>query len=212
MVTHKQRQKSQKNKKTARKKVIVSVTDPTNGFNKRWLWLTFFIIGINLFLTSGLYLLYRQTVLSFKVTPIVTSEAHLRAALPIKISIPTAQVNLSMIESQIVNGVWETSDKFATHLNTSARPNEGGNIIVYGHNLRRIFGPLKQVKKGDEINLTTTDGKVISYQVIAIEIVEPENIDLVLPTKSEVLTVYTCTGWLDSKRLVIKAVPIKSAS
>ncbi len=31
--------------------------------------------------------------------------------------------------------------------------------------------------------------------------------DVLAPSNSEVLTIYTCTGWLDQNRFIVKAVP-----
>jgi LPXTG-site transpeptidase (sortase) family protein len=177
---------------------------------KRWLpkiFLVLIIVGINMVILGGVYLSYRKTILSFQVAPTVTAPVHLRAARPSHIVINRVGVDLNVTPAAIENGIWQTSQTDATHLVDSARPSEGGNVVVYGHNTKKIFAPLHQVKTGDIITLTTEDGRAHEYQIDQITTVTPDQIEVVLPTDHEVLTVYTCTGWLDSKRLIIKAKP-----
>jgi len=35
----------------------------------------------------------------------------------------------------------------------------------------------------------------------------PSDTTYLLPTKVEILTLYTCTGFLDSKKLIVRAMP-----
>jgi LPXTG-site transpeptidase (sortase) family protein len=170
------------------------------------------IVGINLFVLGGIYVLYKKTTLSFAVAPVVTVEAHLRQDLPTRIGIPSAKIDVAIQEAAIENGVWQTSQENATHLNTSMRPGEGGNIVIYGHNLKNIFGSLRTVKIGYKMNIKSNDGKTYEYTVQEIEIISPKHIEKVLPTDYEVLTVYTCVGFLDSQRLLIRAYPSKVSS
>lgn len=195
------------------KVTIESLQEPRNAFFSRGFVLAaVMIFGLQLCLASGWYYLYHQTILSFKTSPSIVADAHLRAAVPTEIVIKNAGINLPITQAAITDGVWQTSDTTATHLNTSARPLEGGNIVVYGHNLRKIFGNLTKVNIGDSLLLNTQDGKQIEYVVEEKSVVSPEDIAQVLPTDHEVLTVYTCTGFLDSKRLVLKAVPRRVSS
>jgi LPXTG-site transpeptidase (sortase) family protein len=194
------------------KKSEVILTSKQPGFKHFLLTGTLLLLGINLFVAGTLYLLYKKTVLSFTVSPVVTADAHLRRDLPTRISIDSAHINLAIQEATIENGIWETSNTHATHLDASLRPGEGGNIVIYGHNLKRIFGPLHVVKKGDKINIQTADNKLYEYTVQNIETVSPSAIEKVLPTDHEVLTIYTCTGLLDSQRLVITAFPSRVAT
>jgi LPXTG-site transpeptidase (sortase) family protein len=203
----------QKKKKSLSSSFVASSTSSapqatkSSHFKRLFFTVGLIIIGLNIFAISGLYLLYKKTTLSFAVAPVVTADAHLRRDIPTHVSIDAAKISLDIQEAAIENGVWQTSNTNATHLNTSMRPGEGGNIVIYGHNLRKIFGPLRVVKIGDKINIDTEDGKKYEYTVQNIETVSPKQIDKVLPTDHEVLTIYTCTGLLDSQRLVITAFP-----
>jgi LPXTG-site transpeptidase (sortase) family protein len=107
----------------------------------------------------------------------------------------------------IKNGVWETSSDGASHLDKSGNPGGGDNIVIYGHNKNSIFGPIRWLTSGKIINITDENGKIFTYNISKIIEVTPEDIDYVLPKNKEVLTLYTCSGILDSKRFIIVANP-----
>jgi LPXTG-site transpeptidase (sortase) family protein len=163
------------------------------------------LIGVQLMLASGWYILYRKTILSFQVAPIVAAESHQET--PISIDIEDHSINLPIIPATINEGIWPVDDHNALHLATSAYPGERGNIVIYGHNTAPVFGNLKKVAVGDTIKVTTDTDVVHTYVVKEVLTVKPSDIEVVLPTDHEVLTVYTCIGWLDSQRLVLKAYP-----
>lgn len=183
-----------------------------NIFRHPTFWLGVGLLGINLLLTGGLYLAYKKTVLSFRISPTVVAEANLRGPQPTEILIPSAKIDLPIIPAQIRDGVWEIPEDSAGHLYTSSRPAEGGNIVVYAHNKSHLFGPLKQVQVGDVISLVTDKNTTFDYTVETVKTVSPEQIAEVAPTDHEVLTIYTCTGFLDSQRLVLKAKPTRVSS
>lgn len=89
----------------------------------------------------------------------------------------------------------------------SALPGENGNIILYGHNLNTIFGYLMDTKIGAIVNIRMTDGSLHRYTVTETQVVAPSQTQLLAPTTHEVLTLYTCTGLLDSLRFVVRAIP-----
>lgn len=160
-----------------------------------------------LMILAGLYLTYQQTILSFTTPPPPQQIVNVRESPPVRIRIASGSIDLPIEVGWIRNGKWDISPKNASHLATSAHPRESGNIVVYGHNKEAIFGKLRQVKQGDLIELETAEGESHDYRVTEISQVTPKQIEVVLPTDYEVLTVYTCTGFLDSRRLIIKAIP-----
>lgn len=165
-------------------------------------------IGIAL-LTIGIYSKHKSKTLSFDQEPTPQVEANTRKPLPVKIKIEKAEIDLPVESASIHEGVWQVSDSSANFLDKSARPNEGGNIVIYGHNKKLIFGNL--IGKdliGGYIKITTEDQKEHLYQIEEVKTVSPSEIEVVSKTDYEVLTVYTCTGFLDSKRLIIKALPV----
>lgn len=175
--------------------------------HRRHIFISTAILGVSL-IFAGLYLSYQTTILSFTQTPPETSSVPDRRALPTRILISKAKINLKIEETRIIDGVWQISPKLASHLITSARPKENGNIVIYGHNKRELFASLKKVAVGDGLTVYTADGKLHNYQVTQVLTTTPKDIQWVLPTSTETLTIYTCTGIFDSKRLIVRAVPL----
>lgn len=190
------------------KRVVTPVSKPATTFQfKAWMFLASFGLGIFLILASGFYLLYRQTILSFKVSPSIVAQQNLRGDLPLQVKMENLGLTTSVVEATIKNGIWETSETAATHLSASARPAEGGNIVIYAHNKKHLFAALSKAKVGDKIVIETAN-KAFEYQVITTKTVTPDQIEAVLPTAHEVLTLYTCTGFLDSLRFIVQATPV----
>jgi LPXTG-site transpeptidase (sortase) family protein len=162
-------------------------------------------IGIFLMALGGINY-YRVRILSFSKTPTSASETpSFKGIAPEKITIPSAKIDLSIEKGAITNGVWEISPNNATFLNTSAGIGAGGNTVIYGHNKKAIFGNLPYVKIGEKVIITDAEGKNHEYEVYSKVFVGPDRVDLVSPTGTEEVTIYTCWGIFDSQRVVIKA-------
>lgn len=127
-------------------------------------------------------------------------------SVPVSIHIP-GTLSLPIVESGKIHGVWIISNTSANHVQQSAVPGESGNIIIYAHNTYALFGPLQTVKIGDRIQIRTKDTVMHQYTVTLVHEVDVDNTFSLQPTQSEVLTLYTCSGFLDSKRLIVRAVP-----
>ena len=170
----------------------------------------------NLLLTSGLILmaiwashtyLYQRslafdTALREQHTPTIIDENR-----PTHIYIPW-KVDTTISPEVFVNGRWTVSEETASHLVTFAKPGESGNIIIYGHNKREIMGNIRAMRTGQTITLTTQDGLKHEYYVTSTHQVSPQKTDFLEPTDSEILTLYTCAGPLDSQRFIVRAKPI----
>ncbi|HEX7018296.1 MAG TPA: sortase [Patescibacteria group bacterium] len=207
-----QKKASSPKKKTRRKTapVVKQAQRATDSSRQHRLifFVTLLFIGLTMMIGGTFYWLYRQTILSFKVAPVYQVTAENRGSEPQRVKIGTANIDLPVTPAHIVGGVWETSDTTATHLVTSARPGEKSNIVIYGHNRDHLFKALHDVQAGETVTLVTEDGNEYHYQVSSKTVVTPDQIEVVLPTEKEELTLYTCTGFLDTKRLVIKATPV----
>lgn len=176
--------------------------------NKKIILLSLLVVGPML-VSIGLFLLfYERTILSFKRTPEKAVLTVGRKPAPARIIIDDLGINLPVAESQIVSGIWEISSKGASHLDISARPGENGNIVIYGHNRKVIFGSLPYIWVGDTIKIVNAEGQTFKYKVVNKATVKPDNLEFVLPKSEEVLTVYTCNGFLDTTRFVAIAKPI----
>ncbi|OGI37252.1 MAG: hypothetical protein A2612_03680 [Candidatus Moranbacteria bacterium RIFOXYD1_FULL_44_12] len=124
-----------------------------------------------------------------------------------RIAISKVGLDLPVQTVAIKNGVWEVPQFAVGHLNQSAKIN-GGNIVLYAHNTKHLFGPIRWLVVGDEIILTGIDGRGYKYQVSEMITVKPNVVDYVLPTDSERLTLFTCTGIFDSQRFIVVATPV----
>jgi LPXTG-site transpeptidase (sortase) family protein len=167
--------------------------------------LIYLFVGITLLLLFSGWRFYQSRTLSFfgeKPPPIVQER---KGEVPVLIKSYPLGVNIQIRESRIRDGVWQIFGDSASHLESSARIGEGGNIIIYGHNKNEILGPIRWAKPGEKIELFDEAGKNYLYQAIKIEVVDPTNLTHLLPTGGETLTVYTCTGFFDSKRLIVVA-------
>ncbi|WP_298815187.1 sortase [Chloroflexus sp.] len=84
----------------------------------------------------------------------------------------------------------------------SAKPGEGENIVLWGHVLRfrkapHIPAPFALVDRlaiGSEILLYSADGAVFRYVVARKERVTPDQVEYILPTGDERLTLVSCIG------------------
>jgi LPXTG-site transpeptidase (sortase) family protein len=192
-------------KQPSRKKAPQLLVKSKKDHKLFWIIVLFCCLQI----ASGIlwYQLYAKTVLSFAVSPSV-SATYITSGSPTEIIIPDAHIDLTVTPTNIEQGVWQIPDTSAAHLASSAQPGQGGNVLVYAHNKKNLFGSLKEVKEGDIITIHTTAKTKHQYQVREILTVNPQDISIAMPTDHEVLTVYTCTGFLDSQRLVVKAYPV----
>jgi len=94
------------------------------------------------------------------------------------------------------------------HIPGTAVPGEGGNVALAGHR-DSFFRPLKDVRIGDDIVLTTPEGR-FSYQVDRIEVVPPTQVSVLAPTAEPSVTLVTCYPFHyighAPKRYIVRAV------
>jgi LPXTG-site transpeptidase (sortase) family protein len=126
----------------------------------------------------------------------------------VRLMISGVKIDLPVTEGKIVDGVWETTQDGVSHLDISANPGENGNIVIYGHNKRVLFGSLPYVSMGAKIKVVTEDGNEFDYKVYERKNVAATDVSIAYATPSEVLTLYTCDGPLDGKRFVLLAKPV----
>ena len=151
---------------------------------------------------------YRVRILSFTTVPKAAQIKTQGIDTPTEIIIPSVNIDLPVDPGQIKGGVWQISQSHATFLDTSAPPGTSGNTVIYGHNLTSIFANLPYLSVGQKIIIKTKSGKLYGYIADQKYFVGPDRVDLVSPSNSEELTIYTCWGIFDSQRVVIKAKPL----
>lgn len=95
----------------------------------------------------------------------------------------------------------------------SARPGDGGNVVVWGHNFSAM-GPLERAVLGNQVDVYMSDGLVYQYQlvdrVIVVEAGQPlevrqANGRYITQMGSERLTLVTCWPFpaADTHRLIL---------
>lgn len=123
---------------------------------------------------------------------------------PIRVIIPTLGIDLPVKEAKVVNGFWEVFADSAAFGLGSAYPDEAGNQVIFAHAREGLFLPLRKAKVGQSVMVLTRD-KWYSYKIKEIKEVLPNQTDVIAPTKDPILTLYTCSGFADNKRLIITA-------
>lgn len=170
-------------------------------------WLISLAIGIIVFFSGLVIKAHEAAKLSFNADAVSLNLVKQTGARPTRILIPAIDVNLPVYETGVVRGVWQISPDGVSHLAASSVPGRNGNIIMYGHNSRTRLGRLAEVSVGDRVVVTTDEGNDRLYLVEKVTVVRPEDLTVVENTPTETLTLYTCTGFADSKRLVVIARP-----
>jgi sortase A len=78
----------------------------------------------------------------------------------------------------------------AGHIAGTALPGQPGNVGISAHR-DTFFRPLAKIRKGDLILVTTLAG-AFHYRVVSTRIVNPTDVSVLDPGKSEILTLVTC--------------------
>lgn len=127
---------------------------------------------------------------------------------PTRVQIERVGIDLPLYPSEIVNGKWGDTKKGASYLLTSPVPGEDGNSVIYAHNYPVLFGSLTKTVVDDTVTITYSDGTSKKFVIVATKIVDPTDTGVIGKSPEKRLTLYTCTGFLDSKRFVVSAIPI----
>lgn len=163
--------------------------------------------GVTL-LIFGAYLLYlRQSpkTLTFKSIPQSTNSLSFSA--PQSLEVPSISVKLPVIPAVHKGNNWETTHHGVSYLSTSAVPGQKGNSVFYGHNWEGLLANLYKVKPGEKVLITMQDGTRKVFEIEYTAIVNPSDTYIIENTQDSRITLYTCAGFLDSKRFVVVAKP-----
>jgi len=127
-----------------------------------------------------------------------------------RLVIPKILVDTEIVEGEnseaLLRGAWREPK--------TARPGEGGNVVISGH--RFLYEPpnnttfylLDKLEVGDKL-IVYWEGEELDYEVEEMKVVEPHEIDILSMGDEEKLTVYTCTPlFSQAQRLVVLAKPI----
>ena len=93
------------------------------------------------------------------------------------------------------------------HVTGTSLPGEPGNVAIAGHR-DTFFRALRNVRKDDEITLETANG-TYRYQADLIEVVEPQDTEVLHSSGDALLTLVTCYPFSyvgpAPKRFVVRA-------
>jgi sortase A len=212
--------KAKKKRKPTAHKKQTKIKRKQGFFSRERLTMDKLFLGmIALGVVISLFSAYRQQVYERSLKPpesavnaVAALDAHADefGTTPVKLQI-SGILDLPIEAVPLVAGQWNVSESGANYLLDSARMGDAGNIIVYGHNWPELLGNLGKVAVGQEIVMTDESGQNRTYRVFSTSVEHPDDPRLLQPTETEVLTIYTCTGFMDSKRLVVQAKPVESS-
>lgn len=131
--------------------------------------------------------------------------ASTAASLPVRVLAKKAGIDATVTIGGYENGKWILSKNNALFLPTSQMPGEGGNTVLYAHKRKGLFATLKNLSLGDTITLYDLNGKTYTYAVYKTENIKPNQMEKIQTNKNNTITLFTCDGWFDENRLVVKA-------
>ncbi len=129
---------------------------------------------------------------------------------PIGLRINSIDLALSITPAEIKNNNWQAFPNAISYLKTTVVPGAKGNSVLYGHNWPNLLGDLKKVKPGDNINIIYSDNSSKDFEIEFITKVLPSETSILKDSPDNRVTLYTCTGFLDSERLVVIAKLLNS--
>lgn len=97
------------------------------------------------------------------------------------------------------------SDEVAGYGLGSALPGRSGNSVIFAHAKKNLFLPLRNIKINDLIYVVTENNHWYSYAVIEKREVFPNQVEVIASTDDKILTLFTCSGFADTKRLIVRA-------
>ncbi|MEK7165252.1 MAG: sortase [Patescibacteria group bacterium] len=176
---------------------------------KNAIGISFIFIG-SCFLLFTLYLIWqRNTPRRLEFSNYINSNSEAVSStnvIPIILEIPAIQISLPILSQELTAGHWPATSEGVTYLGSSPIPGDTGNSIMYGHNWPNILGKLPKVKPGDNIKIILSNGSTEVFVIEYVTEVTPDQTHILNPTADKRLTLYTCTGFLDSRRLVVTAI------
>lgn len=123
---------------------------------------------------------------------------------PVRIIIPGISIDLPVKSARIIAGYWEVFNDSAAWGEESGYPGKPGNQVIFAHAKKGLFLLLRNIAVGDNVYVMT-DAAWYTYEVKEIKYVYPNQKEVIAPTIDETLTLYTCTGYEDTERLIVVA-------
>lgn len=138
-------------------------------------------------------------------SPVSLIESGSVNPLPSEIIISDLSISLPILPAKIENNKWQSTNKGVSYLLSSAVPGEKGNSILYGHNWSNLLGKITKLKPNQIITVRFADNSSKTFKITTVQEVSPKGISVLANSIDSQLTLYTCSGFLDSKRFVVSA-------
>lgn len=167
---------------------------------------TFIVFGFLVLAFGGFLLFQHYTPQRLSFRNFHPSSTISRGEHQSRILIPSLNIDLEIFPAKIINNTWEAASQGVSHLSSSPSPGEKGNSILYGHNWTNLLGNLTKIKPGAEIDITLNNKEKKTFIVEYVSVVDPNDTQILSETNDVRITLYTCTGFLDSKRFVVTAL------
>lgn len=122
-----------------------------------------------------------------------------------RLKIVALGIDLPIFSQVLTDGHWVVPEDGVGYLQASGTLGEAGNAVLYGHSRPGLLAPLREAALGTLIQVTDAGGEEFLYRVTAVKTVNPQTVAILAPTSTATLTIYTCSGWQDTERLVVRA-------
>ena len=165
-----------------------------------------FLIGVFI-LSYLLYLLWQRNIPVNTDLKNFSSRESGELPSPIKIEIPSLEILLPITISSYTDGKWSDPGNTVAYWKDSPLPGSQGNSVFYGHNRPNVLGKIKKLSTGDKIMITFSDDSKKEFRIVQKQTVTADQTHVLGNSEDIRVTLYTCTGFLDSKRLVFTAIP-----
>ncbi|MCL4354929.1 sortase [Patescibacteria group bacterium] len=187
-----------------KKKTKLKVKSPKPQLRDKVIGYSFVFLSLLIILLPAFLKDYKKTN-PIRVSPYF-KEQNVKGLVPNRIMIPSVKIDLPVQQAKIENGYWQVFENTASYGLGSAALGEKGNMVIFAHARDGLFYNLKNVKENDLV-FVYNKNKKYTYKVKYIKSVYPYQTEVIAPTKNETLTLYTCTGFYDDKRLIVVSEP-----
>ncbi len=120
---------------------------------------------------------------------------------PTRLVIPAINIDWPVVEGD----GWEELKQGIGHRVGSANPGERGNMVLSGHNdvYGEPFRDLEKLEVGKEVQVYT-GSNAFRYVIKAKRVVEPNDMSVLVTSKTPIITLITCTPYrVDTHRLIV---------
>jgi len=112
----------------------------------------------------------------------------------------------------------EDLTRSAVHVPATGFPwQEGANVFIAGHRIGyegtgsyQIFYDIDQMREGDEITVTDADGNEYRYRMTSLEIVSPDNVEVMNPVEGkDIISLQSCTLPDYKERVIVQGEKVE---